>query len=486
MEFTETQRILLHLKTKFRSPLSDAEIVGEEITRFLASNHHERMREAEQYYLNRSAVQNKTNEIAKRSNTKIEHSILKKLIDQKVNYTFSRPFSISSDNEKYNKALNKLFDDTVRQKVKRFGRGAPKLGVGWMLPYFDGTGKMSFRVIPAANLIPFWEDPEHMELSGFLYFYTIVEYEGWASRTIIKAELWDSSGVSYYSGYGGKFTEDPDKPGKYPHFIFDEQPYYWKTPPLAWCKYNDEELPLQYFLKELIDDLNWQTSTTSDVLRDVAKFIWILKNYGGEDLAEFTDNLRKYLAMKVEEDGGVDTVQPDIQVDAVLNFIDKQRRDIVDLGAGVDTKDPELGSASGKAIYFRYMDLDTDSTNLQVEMKAAFLRLKPFIDDYFVMTGQGIFHDAEFEIVFNTDMPVDETEIFTNAQAAKNIGLSMYTTLSNLPWVKDPSEELGRIKAERAETFKEQEDELKSMAAYDFPHQGEEVKEPPPDEGDSS
>ena len=62
-----------------------------------------------------------------------------------------------------------------------------------------------------------------------------------------------------------------------PHFVVDNKPYNWEECPIAWLKYNEEELPLCYYIKDLIDDINWQTSVTSDVLRDVAKFIYILR-----------------------------------------------------------------------------------------------------------------------------------------------------------------------------------------------------------------
>jgi SPP1 family phage portal protein len=449
--------------------MSVSEIVGEEIRNFKGSDIYAYMVEAEQYYRNRSSVQGKTNDVEKRSNTKIEHPVLKKLIDQKINYTLSRPFSITSDNKPYSDALNSLFDDAVRQKIKRFGRGAPRQGIGWLIPYISAKGKLSFMVVPATSLIPFWLDDEHTEIEGFIYFRDATVYEGMTAKTVSKAELWDPSGVRYFeANAGGRYREDADKP-QASHFAINGAGYNWVVPPIVWCKYNDEELPLQYYLKELLDDINWQTSVTSDVLRDVAKFIWVLENYAGEDLAEFVDALRKNLAIKVETDGGVTTISPDPKVDCVLEFIDKQRRDAIDFGAGVDTKDPELGNASGKAIYFRYMDLDTDSTNLQNELKAAFLRLKPFWDDYFKLIGLGDFSGSTFEVVFNTDMPVDETDIFTNAKAAKEIGMSLRTILSNIPWIKDVDDELERIEKEAADAAKKEDAAIRKMSGLDFP-----------------
>ena len=40
-----------------------------------------------------------------------------------------------------------------------------------------------------------------------------------------------------------------------------------------------------------------------------------------------------------------------------------------DFAAAVDTKDPDLGNASGTAINFRYMDLDADCDSLGTELK---------------------------------------------------------------------------------------------------------------------
>lgn len=82
---------------------------------------------------------------------------------------------------------------------------------------------------------------------------------------------------------------------------------------------------LCYFIKELIDDVNWQTSVTADVLRDIAKFIFILKNYGGQDIDQFTRELYEALAIQVEGDGGVEKLEPTLNIDAVMAFLDKNR-----------------------------------------------------------------------------------------------------------------------------------------------------------------
>ena len=221
-------------------------------------------------------------------------------------------------------------------------------------------------------------------------------------------------------------------------------------------KYNDDELPLCYFLREMIDEINWQNSVTADTLRDVAKFIFVLKNYGGADLAEFVTDLKQSLAVKVDADGGVDKLSADLNIDAVMSFLDSTRRDLYDYAAAVDTKDPDLGNASGTAIQFRYMDLQTDCEALGEELQDAVRRLKPVLDSYLTASGAGDYSGADFSLLYNMDMPVNEADVINNARNSDGL-ISRRTILENHPWVTDVEEELERLEAEKQEALEEAE-----------------------------
>ena len=131
-----------------------------------------------------------------------------------------------------------------------------------------------------------------------------------------------------------------------------------------------------------------------------------------------------------------------------MAFLDNERRDIYDYAAAVDTKDPDLGNASGTAINFRYMDLDADCDSLGTELKDTFHRLKLFIDVYFQITGQGDFTSEDFDIVFNMDLPVNETDVINNARTSDGL-ISKRTILQNHPWVTDVDVELDQIDKEK-------------------------------------
>ena len=463
-ELSVMDRINAVLSDPEHATMSLTQIVSEEIREFKASEQYHNIIQAESYYRNRTDVQRKTNDVANRSNTKIEHPILKKLVDQKANYLLSKPWTVDTANGDYGDALNKVFDATFRWKIKSLGKGAVKSGIAWLQPYFD-SGKLSFMRIPSNELVPMWSDAERTKLDAFIRFYDQIIYIGTRKHIITHAEFWWPGGVKWFktdafAGTGaGNFCVDKEhgeEANDYtePHFVVNNKAYNWEEAPIAWLKYNEEELPLCYFIKDLIDDINWQTSVTADVLRDVAKFIYILRNYGGQDLAEFLKDLKEHMAIKVTTDGGVDKLQADLNIDAVMAFLDKRRRDVYDFAAAVDTKDPDLGNASGTAINFRYMDLDADCDSLGTELKDTFQRLKMFIDVYLQITGQGDFTNEEFDIVFNMDLPVNETDVINNARNSDGI-LSKRTILQNHPWVTDADEELERIDEEKKAAMEE-------------------------------
>ena len=461
MEFTINEEIKRIIETGNGERMTLPEIIAEEIRDFYASPQFTIMEEAEQYYRNRSAVQSKTTKYKDRSNTKIEHPILRKLVDQKASYLLSKPFSVESESMDYADALNELFDGRFRQQIKSFGKGAVKSGISWLAPYFEDS-RLKWMRLPSTEVVPIWHDYEHTRLDAYIRVYSQVVYNGKNKKTIARVEWWDRQGVKKYKApwpIVGAPVLEPDydsDPGtnEFSHFEIDGQPYNWDAVPIVWCKYNEEELPLCYFIKDLIDDVNWQTSITADVLRDVAKFIFVLRNYGGQDIAQFTRDLYEALAIEVEGDGGVDKLEPSLNIDAVMAFLEKNRRDLFDYGSGVDTKDPDLGNASGTAINFRYMGLDTDCTALGAELQGAFENMKVFLDAALAILGKGDFTGDRFTVTFNSDMPVNEADIITNIRNSDGI-ISKHTQLANHPWVNDVEEELQRIKDEKTEEMEE-------------------------------
>lgn len=173
-EYSVMDRINMIISDPDHATMTLAQIVTEEIREFKASEQYANMIQAEAYYRNRTDVQRKTNDVANRSNTRIEHPILKKLVDQKANYLLGKPFTVDTKNSSYGDALNDVFDQTFRRKIKSLGKGAVKSGIAWLQPYFD-DGKLAFMRIPSAELVPIWRDAERTKLDAFIRFYDRME-----------------------------------------------------------------------------------------------------------------------------------------------------------------------------------------------------------------------------------------------------------------------------------------------------------------------
>lgn len=382
-------------------------------------------------------------------------------MDQKANYLLAKPFSVTSKNKAYEEALNTIFDKTFRKKIKSLGTAAVKSGIAFMQPYFDDNG-IKFMRMPSTEVIPLWKDAEHSELDAFIRFYEQTVYVGRRKTTVEHAEFWFSGGVKYFVRDGqssADFSIDKEHGTEEngwteAHFTIGNTPYNFDKPPIVWLKYNEDEIPLFYYLKDLIDDVNWQTSITSDVLRDAVNFIYVLKNYGGQNLGEFLKDLRESMAINIDADGGVDKLTADLDIKAVMSFIDKNRRDLFDFGNGVDTKDPDLGNASGTAINFRYMDLDNDCRALALELQDTFQQLKLFIDVYLQAIRKGDFTPEEFSVEFNADMPVNEAEIITGIMTSRGL-ISDRTLREQHPYVDDVGEEEKRIEEEKQKALAE-------------------------------
>ena len=102
---TLQEEIMMILNDPEKVPMSLAQIVTEEISEFKASPEYQIMVDAEWYYRNRSDVQKKQTDLKNRSNTKIEHPVLRKLVKQKADYLLSKPFSVVTEDIRYGEAL---------------------------------------------------------------------------------------------------------------------------------------------------------------------------------------------------------------------------------------------------------------------------------------------------------------------------------------------------------------------------------------------
>ena len=83
-----------------------------------------------------------------------------------------------------------------------------------------------------------------------------------------------------------------------------------------------------------------------------------------------------------------------------------------------------------------------------LRVQDTFQQLKLFIDVYLQASGKGDFSGEAFSIQFNSDMPVNESEIITGIMASRGL-VSDRTLLAQHPYVEDVDKEIERIEEEK-------------------------------------
>ncbi|MBR6401560.1 MAG: phage portal protein [Firmicutes bacterium] len=384
-------------------------------------------------------------------NNRVVDNRYKRLVTQKNNYLLGRPLAVYSENREYDKLLNEIFNKDFQRLMRNIGEDALNCGLGWMHVYIGQDGKLCFRRFKPYEIIPAWADAEHTVLDHAIRIYEIVCYEGRKSRIEEKIELYDKNGVTYYKMSGGRLVPDEDRQ---PHCYMScgGMDYNWQRIPLIAFKYNAKEIPLIKNVKTLQDGLNILMSNFQNGMEeDVRNTILVLKNYDGENLGEFRQNLAAYGAVKVRTvdgaEGAVETLRIDVNSENYKQIIELFKRAITENGMGFDASELRNGGTPNQMnIQSVYSDIDLDANGMETEFQAAFEKLLWFVDTYLYNTGKGRF-DCGAEIVFNRDMLVDESSVIENCVKSNGL-ISTETVVKNHPWVNDVCGEMKRITQE--------------------------------------
>lgn len=463
---TEMQRITSIIEAGAQSAMSLEEIVKLEVSEWLASDERRWMLTGQKYYIgDHDILQRKRTaigeggeliEVTNLANNRLVHAYMRKLVDQKVGYLLGKPLSIQTKNAQYLDLLNEIFGKSFMRLLKNLGKEAVNKGKAWLHPYYDEDGNFKFMKIPSEEAIPLWKDSAHSELDAFIRVYEIETYEGAQRKIVTKVEFWDTSGVRrYVLDDTAGLVPDVEAGEEGSHFVVvqgeQEQPLNWERVPFICFKYNDEALPLIQVIKSLVDDYDAKTSDHSNNLEDLPNSIYVLKNYDGQDLGEFRRNMAAYRAVKVTDQGGVDTLNLDVDTEATEKHLDRLRKDIYEFGRGVDTQSEKFGnSPSGIALKFLYADLDMDANIIETEFQASLEQLLWFVNQHIANTTGQDFSNETVEFIFNRDILINETDTINNVKNSVGI-LSDETLVAQHPWVTDVQEELDRLQKQREE-----------------------------------
>ncbi len=428
------------------------------------------IKDRKRYYIDRYGTQRELKNLA---NSKLSHPFMRKLTNQKVNYLLSKELNVQCDNEVFSEHIMEYFDKDFLRLLKNLGRDSIVNGIAWLQVYYNYLGELCFKRIPPEEVIPFWADADHTLLEAVIRYYKIINYKLDGNKEeITKVEYHTNEGVWYYvmtedglipdeekgNGIRGHFTVSADQMNtgeKFEnHEDVEEIQMTWGKIPFVAFKYNPDEISLLTWIKSLIDDYDVNTSETSNILQDVPNSIKIVKNYDGTEKEEFMQNLAKFRTAFVTQDGDVTALETKLDIGAIDSHLNRLRKDIYEAGNGVDTQETSLGNASGVALKFRYADLDNDTDDMASEYLASLDELMWFIKADLYSKNLGDFMNVDYDIIFNTDNIINESEVIQDAKNSLGI-ISEETIIVNHPWVTDSQQEIERVEKERKEKLEE-------------------------------
>lgn len=479
----EMKEVVKILQDGANSAMTLEQIIQAEIAEWEGSERRKWMLIGERYYRNKTDILKRKRtaidengmliEVDHLPNNKLVNGFIRKLVDQKTDYLLSKPLSIQTDNEEYQKRLSKYFGKKMLKLLKDTGNSSINKGIAWLHVFYDEKGNLSFKEIPSEEVIPLWKDKAHTELDAVIRKYEVEAYEGINKVVITKIEWCDTEGVKRYEYRDSNLRADVELGDVGSHFTAlddrgNETPMVWEKVPYIAFKYNKEEQPLVELIKTLIDHYDRRKSDNANDLEDLPNSLIAVKGFGGSSAGEIRQNINTYKLVKIDLDdtgvgAGIDSISIPINTEAHEANMTRNRKDIYEFGRGVDTQSENFGGdKSGVALRFIYSDLDLDANGIETEFQASLEQLRWFIDTHIQNTTGVDYSEETVEFILNRDIIINESEAIKNVKDSVGT-ISDETIVANHPWVTDTKKEMQR----REKEAKQAEGRF---GQYDFPN----------------
>src|SRR5665648_10766 len=235
---------------------------------------------------------------------------MKNQVDEKISYLLSQDATLKCKDDAYTGHVKDALGRKFGYLLSGLGYEASNKGIAWLQPYIDKNGKFKMTIIPAEQCIPIWTDNEHTDLDFMIRSYVQEGFEGQKPVEITKVQYWGPEGVQYFEIYEDDKKKkrlrpdidklfrlgykDKDIPEWIPHYKKGDEGKSWGRVPFVCWKNNRIEFPDLRFVKTLVDNYDNSRSDISNFLEEVKNMIYVLKNYGGQDLGEFMSELNYY------------------------------------------------------------------------------------------------------------------------------------------------------------------------------------------------
>lgn len=412
---------------------------------------------AERYYRNKNDIlydkkssEDDTESPLRNADNRVPHNFHGLLVNQKTAYAFTAPPLFDVGNTNANKSITDALGDEYAMTCMELCVNASNSAVAWLHYWVNSTKQFEYGVVSSKEIIPVWSKSLKRKLLGTLRIYSDLDDNG---DSYIVYEYWTDVECQ---AFRKKSDENIDCLERYSMFnIFDSETQsnnmadtyrheFGRVPFIPFYNNNIHEGDLGK-IKGLIDTYDKVYSGFVNDLEDIQEIIFILSGYGGTDLEEFIQDLKKYKAVKVEADehSGVSSLTINIPVEAREKLLTITRRAIFEEGQGVDPDPQKFGTASGVALKYLYSLLELKVGLMETQFKLAFGEFVRAICKHLNIECKSIVQTWTRTAITN------DTELADIAMKSKSV-ISNKSIVKNHPWVEDPDKELQQIEKENS------------------------------------
>ena len=474
----ETEKVNAKIFNDSSNGKAQIEFLQKVITEYYASEDYQELLTSQRYYDNKNDIINAKRTVIGRNskgeptlmeshvlaNNKLVHNFYKKLVRQKIAYMLSRPFILKAskvDDKLTDDFIEKFTDDydlDFHKMLKNVGRDSIIKRLGWLQVYYDEEGILKFKRIPPEEVIPIWEDDDHTRLASLIRKYQIQVFDGADYEDVTYVEYYTKDAVFYYKLEKDSLTIDYDKGDngvganfkaihKDENGIDVEEGQMWDKIPFIPFMYDPDEKTLLVRIKSLIDEYDKKQSGIANQIDDIPNSVLVVKNYDGKSKEEFTHNKNQYRTIFVQGDGDAKALETPLDIEGLDKHLERVRQDIYEFGQGVNTSNKDIRDTSGVALRFMYSDLDMDCSDWSCELEWSLKLLIWFKQQDLLMKEGTDYSKCKFDIIFDTDVIVNETETIQNCFTSQGV-ISDETVASNHPWTRNAKKEVESMHAD--------------------------------------
>lgn len=345
----------------------------------------------EYYYIDnpilRKGVLIDAEDMLRKADNRIADNAHQLITDEEVDYLFSYAPIIDIGSSTANIKLTEALGDKFLKTSRALDIEACNSGCAWLHWWIESQGgKKTFKYasVPSDQVLPILEDSLESNFKRLIRYYKTTRQEGAVKRSYMRVEVWDDVKCEYFLLPGDvDFTTIAGSR--------DDGTFIHKHGriPFIMCPNNNRHQGNLKKYQGLIDAYDIVLSGYVNDVMDIQQVIYILENYAGTDLGDFTKDLKKYKTATVGSDGidgskgDLRTLTIDIPVEARNALLETLKKQIYIAGQALSRDVVSVGNASGETLKFFYRDLDLKVGDKEVEFSVSYKELTRVICELF-------------------------------------------------------------------------------------------------------